>query len=74
MTAAFAKEALGEMRTPADVFAVQFQGWLSLQLHMALIPGLVSGVKHSSLVSEEGELGPADLCVMLGNYRTGSGL
>lgn len=32
---------------------------------MALVPGLVSGIKHSSLISEEKELGPAGLYVML---------
>lgn len=39
---------------------------------MALVPGLVSGIKHSSLISEEGELEPTGLCVILRNYRIGS--
>lgn len=37
---------------------------MSLQLHMALVPHLVSGIKHSSLISEEGELEPAGLGVV----------
>lgn len=49
----------------ADVFAVQLVPGLSLQLHIALVPCLVSGIKHSSLISGDGELEPAGLCVML---------